>query len=154
MMTAQRSASSRESSPSIWNATPIVFIVDDDISVRESLESLIACAGWRAEAFASAQEFLARPRAPTPSCLVLDVGLPDLNGLELQKRVADRIAVLPRASARLEVEKPRDHDRRGHTREDPRVPRTALERGQTEPRELRRRGSASGSGRIASRRRR
>lgn len=69
---------------------PIVFVVDDDLSVRESLELLIAEAGWRAELFASASEFLARPREPVPSCLVLDVGLPDLNGLELQKRMAGR----------------------------------------------------------------
>jgi FixJ family two-component response regulator len=71
-------------------ANPRVFIVDDDISVRESLEGLIAEAGWRPEAFASAEEFLARPREAVPSCLVLDVSLPDLNGLELQKRIADR----------------------------------------------------------------
>lgn len=71
-------------------ATPIVFIVDDDISVRESLEPLIADAGWRPVVFASAQEFLDRPRERVPSCLVLDVSLPDLNGLELQKRIADR----------------------------------------------------------------
>jgi FixJ family two-component response regulator len=71
-------------------ATPTVFIVDDDISVRESLESLIAEAGWRPEAFASAREFLARPRWPQPGCLVLDLSLPDLNGLELQQRIADR----------------------------------------------------------------
>ncbi len=70
------------------HGTPIVFVVDDDISVRESLELLIRCAGWQPETFASAQEFLARPRLLAPSCLVLDVGLPDLNGLELQKRVA------------------------------------------------------------------
>jgi FixJ family two-component response regulator len=68
--------------------TPIVFVVDDDISVRESLELLIRCAGWHPELFASAQEFLAHPRAVAPSCLVLDVGLPDLNGLDLQKRIA------------------------------------------------------------------
>lgn len=71
-------------------ATPMVFIVDDDISVRESLEPLIADAGWRPVVFASAQEFLDRPRERVPSCLVLDVSLPDLNGLELQKRLADR----------------------------------------------------------------
>ena len=69
---------------------PIVFIVDDDISVRESLELLVADAGWRPEVFASAEEFLARRRESVPSCLVLDVGLPDLNGLDLQKRIADR----------------------------------------------------------------
>lgn len=69
-------------------ATPIVFVVDDDISVRESLELLIRSEGWKPETFASAQEFLARPRALGPSCLVLDVSLPGLNGLELQKRVA------------------------------------------------------------------
>ena len=74
------------------HATPIVFIVDDDVSVRESLEALIRCAGWQPETFASAQEFLSRPRVVAPSCLVLDVTLPDLNGLDLQKRVAvDRL---------------------------------------------------------------
>jgi FixJ family two-component response regulator len=73
-------------------ATPIVFVVDDDVSVRESLELLIRCAGWQPELFASAQEFLTRPRAPVASCLVLDVSLPGLNGLDLQKRIAvDRI---------------------------------------------------------------
>src|SRR4030088_1565434 len=73
-------------------ATPIVFVVDDDVSVRKSLELLIDSAGWQPETFASAQEFLSRPRVLAPSCLVLDVALPDLNGLELQKRVAvDRI---------------------------------------------------------------
>jgi FixJ family two-component response regulator len=75
--------------------TPIVFIVDDDISVRESLELLIADAGWQPEVFGSAQEFLARPRPLSPSCLVLDVGLPDLNGLELQKRLAGARAGMP-----------------------------------------------------------
>jgi FixJ family two-component response regulator len=70
------------------HATPIVFVVDDDISVRESLELLIRSEGWEPETFASAQEFLARPRALVPSCLVLDVSLPGLNGLDLQKRVA------------------------------------------------------------------
>ena len=73
-------------------ATPTVFVVDDDVSVRESLELLIDSAGWQPETFASAQEFLSSPRVVAPSCLVLDVTLPDLNGLELQKRVAvDRI---------------------------------------------------------------
>jgi FixJ family two-component response regulator len=66
------------------HATPIVFVVDDDISVRESLELLIASAGWRPEIFASAQEFLSRPRVLAPNCLILDVALPDLNGLDLQ----------------------------------------------------------------------
>ncbi len=69
-------------------AIPIVFVVDDDISVRESLELLIRCEGWQPEIFASAREFLDRPRALVPSCLVLDVSLPDLNGLDLQHRVA------------------------------------------------------------------
>jgi FixJ family two-component response regulator len=71
------------------DARPTVYIVDDDISVRESLESLVSTAGWEPRTFASAQEFLNRPRAPGPSCLVLDVNLPDLNGLELQERIAD-----------------------------------------------------------------
>ncbi|THD64454.1 response regulator [Phenylobacterium sp.] len=66
---------------------PTVFIVDDDISVRESLEHLVAAAGWRPETFASAQAFLARAPAAGPSCLVLDVNLPDLNGLDLQDKV-------------------------------------------------------------------
>jgi FixJ family two-component response regulator len=70
---------------------PIVFVVDDDVSVRESLEMLIQFAGWQPETFASAEEFLAHPRVLTPNCLVLDVSLPDLNGLDLQKLVADRI---------------------------------------------------------------
>jgi FixJ family two-component response regulator len=67
---------------------PIVFVVDDDISVRESLELLIRCEGWQPETFASAQEFLTRPRTLVPSCLVLDFSLPGLTGLELQKRIA------------------------------------------------------------------
>jgi FixJ family two-component response regulator len=70
------------------DTTPIVFVVDDDVSVRESLEALIRWAGWQPETFASAQEFLSRPRVLAPSCLVLDVSLPGLNGLDLQKRVA------------------------------------------------------------------
>jgi FixJ family two-component response regulator len=70
------------------HATPIVFVVDDDISVRESLELLVRNAGWQPQLFASAQEFLARPRVLAPSCLVLDVSLPGLNGLDLQKRIA------------------------------------------------------------------
>src|SRR5438552_14353553 len=68
--------------------TPIVFVVDDAISVRESLELLIRNAGWQPELLATAQEFLARPRVLAPSCLVLDVSLPGLNGLELQRRIA------------------------------------------------------------------
>jgi FixJ family two-component response regulator len=68
--------------------TPVVFVVDDDISVRESLAPLIRWAGWKPETFSSAQEFLSRPRDDTPSCLILDVELPDLNGLDLQARVA------------------------------------------------------------------
>ncbi len=67
---------------------PIVFVVDDDISVRESLESLIRCEGWQPQTFLSADEFLAHPRAATASCLVLDVTLPGLNGLDLQQRIA------------------------------------------------------------------
>ncbi len=72
------------------SATPIVFVVDDDVSVRESLELLIRNEGWQAVTFQSAQEFLAHARVIAPSCLVLDVTLPDLSGLDLQKRVLDR----------------------------------------------------------------
>ena len=74
---------------------PVVFVVDDDVSVRESLEPLIRWAGWKPETFSSAQEFLSRPRDETPSCLVLDVELPDLNGLDLQERVAANRAEMP-----------------------------------------------------------
>ena len=70
------------------HTTPIVFVVDDDISVRESLELMIRWAGWQPETFASAREFLSHTRVLAPSCLVLDVNLPDLSGLDLQKRVA------------------------------------------------------------------
>jgi FixJ family two-component response regulator len=76
-------------------AMPIVFVVDDDISVRESLELLIRTEGWQPETFASAQDFLDRPRILAPSCLVLDVSLPGLNGLELQKRVAVERSDMP-----------------------------------------------------------
>ena len=72
------------------HTTPSVFVVDDDVSVRESLKLLIESAGWHPETFGSGQEFLARPRVLAPSCLVLDVALPDLNGFDLQKVVADR----------------------------------------------------------------
>jgi FixJ family two-component response regulator len=68
----------------------IVFVVDDDVSVRESLELLIRSAGWHPETFASAQAFLSRSRPIVPSCLVLDVTMPGLNGLELQQRLAER----------------------------------------------------------------
>lgn len=77
------------------NLTPIVFVVDDDVSVRESLESLIRCEGWQPETFASAQEFLDYPRVHIPNCLVLDVSLPGLNGLDLQRIVADERADMP-----------------------------------------------------------
>jgi FixJ family two-component response regulator len=88
-------ALSRESRSSFNRlATPIVFVVDDDVSVRQSLALLIESAGWHAETFASAQSFLSCPRVLGPSCLVLDLTLPDINGLELQKRVAgDRIGM-------------------------------------------------------------
>jgi len=77
------------------SAAPIVFVVDDDISVRESLELLIQNEGWQPKTFASAQEFLDYRRAVVPSCLVLDISLPGLNGLELQKRVAVEGAEIP-----------------------------------------------------------
>ena len=88
MITATTTAGilSRKSSGSA--DTPIVFVVDDDISVRESLELLIQASGWQPETCGSAQEFLARPRTGAPSCLILDLALPDYDGLDLQKRVA------------------------------------------------------------------
>jgi len=88
-MNSASAASFHESRSSLMSRdTPVVFVVDDDISVRESLESLIRFAGWQPQTFACAQEFLSRPRLFVPSCLVLDIALPDLNGLELQKRIA------------------------------------------------------------------
>src|SRR6476619_6276223 len=78
----------RSRSAPMPHTTPIVFVVDDDVSVRESLELMIRWAGWQPKTFASAREFLSHPRVLAPSCLVLDVNLPDLNGLNLQKRVA------------------------------------------------------------------
>ena len=75
--------------------SPIVFVVDDDVSVRESLESLIRCEGWQPETFASAQEFLDHPRPLIPNCIVLDVSLPGLDGLDLQRIVADERKDMP-----------------------------------------------------------
>ena len=75
--------------------TPVVFIVDDDVSIRESLELLLRTEEWRAETFSSASEFLTRPRVRTPCCLILDVSLPDLNGLDLQKQIAADQADMP-----------------------------------------------------------
>src|SRR5438874_13760443 len=75
-------------SPPMSDGTAIVFVVDDDVSVRESLELLIRCEGWEPQTFASTPEFLAHPRTLVPSCLVLDISLPGLNGLDLQKQVA------------------------------------------------------------------
>ena len=90
--------------------TPTVYVVDDDDAVRESLELLSVGAGWRSETFASAREFLARPRALAPSCLILNVGVLDLEGLELQKRIAAErtdmpiIAITGSADVRTAVE--------------------------------------------------
>jgi FixJ family two-component response regulator len=95
-MNSASAASFHESQSSLMSRdTPIVFVVDNDISVRESLESLIRFAGWQPQTFACAQEFLSRPRLFVPSCLVLDVALPDLNGLELQKRIASARIDMP-----------------------------------------------------------
>ncbi len=74
---------------------PIVFVVDDDVSVRESLELMILAAGWRAELFESATDFLARPRPDVPNCLVLDVNLPDLNGFDLQTSIGSGRPEMP-----------------------------------------------------------
>jgi len=79
----------------ISTAIPSVFIVDDDVSVRESLELLVRNENWKPQTFASAQEFLNHPRTPVPSCLVLDLSLPGLNGLELQKQLAAQHIDMP-----------------------------------------------------------
>ena len=83
-------AAGRSEVVTMEDVTAIVFVVDDDISVRESLELLISNAGWQPETFVSAQDFLLRPRAAVPCCLVLDVTLPGLNGLELQQQLGER----------------------------------------------------------------
>lgn len=88
MMSAPRPTDAESKPPPPDSA--VVFVVDDDISVREAVEMLVQSAGWRVRTFTSAQEFLAHPRASVPSCLVLDVSLPDLDGLDLQQRLADR----------------------------------------------------------------
>ena len=73
----------------------IVFVVDDDASVREALARLIRSAGLLVETFASAEDFLTRPRAQTPSCLLLDLRLPDLSGLDVQRRLVEAHHTLP-----------------------------------------------------------
>ena len=75
--------------------TPIVFVIDDDVSVRESLELLIRYEGWQAQIFASATEFLSRPRELVPSCLILDLSLPGFSGLDLQQRIAGERTDMP-----------------------------------------------------------
>lgn len=77
------------------DATSVVFVVDDDVSVRESLELLIHFEGWQAEIFSSADEFLSRSRPDVPSCLILDMSLPGLSGLDLQKRIAGERTDMP-----------------------------------------------------------
>jgi FixJ family two-component response regulator len=77
--------------PNVSRIVPTVFVVDHDIAIRESLELLIRASGWQPETFASAYDFLSRPRSASPSCLICDVAMPDLNGLELQQLVADRV---------------------------------------------------------------
>jgi FixJ family two-component response regulator len=83
-------ALSESRAPVVLRDTPVIFVVDDDVSVRESLELLILTAGWQPEMFESAEEFLERSRIDGPSCLVLDLALPNLTGLDLQKRIVDR----------------------------------------------------------------
>ncbi len=85
----------RELGTPMQPASPVVFVVDDDVSVRESLELLIQNEGWHVETFASAREFLDRPRTLVPSCLILDVSLPGLNGLDLQQRVSAERTDMP-----------------------------------------------------------
>jgi FixJ family two-component response regulator len=94
-MISARTPSYEMSALAISTAAPIVFIVDDDVSVRESLELLVRNENWKPETFASAQEFLNHPRTLAPSCLVLDLSLPGLNGLELQNRLAVEHIAMP-----------------------------------------------------------
>jgi len=77
------------------DVTPIVYVVDDDVSVREALEALIREAGWQPKVFEAARDFLRHPAVPSPSCLILDVSLPDLNGLDLQQQIAEQRKHMP-----------------------------------------------------------
>ncbi|MGF6447656.1 response regulator transcription factor [Paraburkholderia youngii] len=85
----------RESESSSPHDTPVAFVVDDDVSVRESLEAMVRSAGLIPEMFACAQDFLGRPRPMVPNCLVLDVSLPELGGLDLQKLIATERTDMP-----------------------------------------------------------
>jgi FixJ family two-component response regulator len=87
-MTGMNTVVSTLSSASMPEPRGIVFVVDDDVSVREAVDLLLECAGWSVEVFTTAEEFLSRPSVDAPSCLILDVALPDLSGLELQQRMA------------------------------------------------------------------
>jgi FixJ family two-component response regulator len=77
------------------SGSSVVFVVDDDFSVRESLELMIREAGWKPETFSSAQEFLERPEVSVPSCLVLDIALPGLSGLDLQRKIVVERSAMP-----------------------------------------------------------
>src|SRR3954463_11003299 len=92
-MNSSTSAASR--GKQLGELSPVVFVVDDDISVRESLDSLIRSVGWQTETFESARDFLARPEDFAPSCLVLDVHLPGLSGMALQQRIKDERNYMP-----------------------------------------------------------
>jgi FixJ family two-component response regulator len=93
--TRAKSHSAKSPAAAKSQTAAVVFVVDDDISVRESLELLLGTEGWQVETFPSAQDFLKRPRALVPNCLVLDFSLPGLNGLELQQRVASERTDMP-----------------------------------------------------------
>jgi len=90
-LASANAADHTRSSSSASHAEAIVFVVDDEASVRQSVALLIDSAGWQPQTFASAADFLAGPRPPCPSCLVLDVWLPGLNALDLQERITDRV---------------------------------------------------------------
>ncbi|WP_260734517.1 response regulator transcription factor [Tunturiibacter lichenicola] len=94
-MVAANAYGSQMTAQFVSRNSPIVFVVDDDISVRESLEALILLEGMEVRTFSSAQDFLVHPRTPAPSCMILDVSLPGLNGLELQKRVSSEHRDMP-----------------------------------------------------------
>ena len=77
----------------LLSVTSLVFVVDDEVSVRESLELLMGAEGWRVETFTCAADFMSRPRATVPCCLLLDIRLPGVSGLELQRQLAGRTNV-------------------------------------------------------------
>src|SRR3954469_9978940 len=94
-MIGSATVTAKQASQTIPQLPGVVFVVDDDVSVRKSVDHLITCAGWRVEAFANAGEFLSRRQVDAPSCLILDIKLPDCSGLDLQRQMRESGLEMP-----------------------------------------------------------